>query len=65
MTIRQLLKKHDIVHGIENDSARIEAFIKDLGDELAKGPHHFDPVVLEWFVPLKRLADFLGVKFNG
>lgn len=31
MTIKKLLAKHDIKHGIENDQARIDEFVKDLG----------------------------------
>jgi hypothetical protein len=65
MTIQQLLDKHEIKHGIENDQARIDAFVKELSDELARGPHHFDSVDIEWYVPLRRIARFLGVAFNG
>ena len=64
-SIHELLEKHDIKHGIENDQARLDEFVEELSKELAKGPHHFDPVTLEWYVPLLRIAKFLGVKFNG
>lgn len=28
--VRELLDKHDIKHGIENDQARLDAFVRDI-----------------------------------
>jgi hypothetical protein len=55
MTIKNLLAKHDIKHGIENDQARLDEFTKDLKVELARS-QHFDPVTLEWYIPASNVA---------
>ena len=59
MTLQELLDKHEIKHGIENDQARLDAFVKDLKKELTKA-QHFDPVTLEFYIPVTLVVSIFG-----
>jgi len=49
MTIKDILDKHDIKHGIENDQARIDEFVSELRAEIM-AEKYFDPITVSWLI---------------